>query len=70
MKETALDNKVYTRALDRLAEKIKPPTMDETMGRYVRHVGMEAMMAFEDEVDRVRAAEDQRLRDALKASRE
>ncbi len=70
MKETAQDSKVYSRALDRLGDRITAPSMDESMSRYARRVGMEAMMVFEDEVDAIRRDEENRLRTALVASRE
>ena len=70
MKETAADSKLYSRALDRAAEVSTPPSVEETLGRFMRRVGLDAIMSFEDEVDRTRKDEDVRLREALIKSRE
>jgi hypothetical protein len=70
MKETLSDTKIYGRALDRAAEISTPPSLDETIRRFARRVGLDAIMSFEDEVDTIRATEDRRLRLALEVSRD
>lgn len=70
MKETAVDTKLYGRSLDRAAEITAPMTGDETLTRFMRRVGLDAIMAFEDQVDAARRDEEDRLRTALMASRE
>lgn len=70
MKETARDAKLYARALDRASQDITPPALDETHRRYARRIALDAIMAFEEEVDAMRKVEDDRLRDSLRSSRE
>lgn len=65
MKETIRDTKIYARALDKAAVKHTPPTNDETFGLYVRRIGLDAIIAFEDQVDLVRSNEKNDLYRAL-----
>ncbi len=55
MIETAHDPKLYSRALERTAEKTASVNTEETFARFMRRTGLDAIEAFEDEIDKLRS---------------